>query len=156
MKNQAFSSKAKYAATLHFCQKFTKAILSVGTCEAHGEHLATGTDIFIPYMLSCRVADLIDNMLVLPPITVGYSAHYDAFPISLSLRYDTMTRVVFDILESTIRNGINKIFIMNGHDGNIASIEIASRQIKEKYPDAPIFENGVQLRDMLVLKRLLR
>ena len=26
----------------------------------------------------------------------------------------------------------------------------------EKYPDDPIFENGVQLRDMLVLKRLLR
>ena len=27
---------------------------------------------------------------------------------------------------------------MNGHDGNIAPIEIASRKIKEKYPDAQI------------------
>lgn len=27
---------------------------------------------------------------------------------------------------------------MNGHDGNIAPIEIASRKIKEKYPEAQI------------------
>ncbi|MFR2897927.1 hypothetical protein [Hungatella sp.] len=34
-------------------------------------------------------------------------------------------------MESVLRNGINKIFLMNGHDGNIAPIEIAARKIKE-------------------------
>ena len=42
------------------------------------------------------------------------------------------------MLESCIRQGIDEIFIMNGHDGNIAPIEIASRKIKEAYPDAKI------------------
>ena len=52
--------------------------------------------------------------------------------------YDTTTAVIYDIVESCIRQGINKIFLMNGHDGNIAPIEIASRKIKEAYPEAQI------------------
>ena len=117
---------------------YDKAILAVGSCEAHGHHLASGTDTLVSYMLSCQVADQVDGLLVLPPITVGYSAHYDTFPFTMTLSYDTVTQVIYDYLESTIRNGIEHIFILNGHDGNIAPIEIASRKIKEKYPQARI------------------
>lgn len=117
---------------------YNKAILAVGSCEAHGFHLAEGTDTIVSYKLACMIADRVDGMLVLPPVTVGYSAHYDSFPFTLTLGYDTVAQVVFDIIESVIRNGINRIFVMNGHDGNIAPIEIASRKIKEKYPDARI------------------
>ena len=77
-------------------------------------------------------------MLVLPPVMVGYSGHYDSFPFSLTLSYDTITQVIYDLIESVIRNGITRIFLMNGHDGNIAPIEIASRKIKEKYPEVQI------------------
>ena len=110
-------------------RNYDKAILSVGACEAHGQHLAEGTDTLLPYIMSNQIADQVEGLLVLPPITVGYSAHYDAFPFTLTLSYDTITSVVYDILESTIRNGILKIFIMNGHDGNISAIEVASRKI---------------------------
>lgn len=119
-------------------RKFNKAILAVGSCEAHGPHLAEGTDTFVSYMISCKIADEFEDMLVLPPITVGYSGHYDDFPFTITLSYDTEIQVIYDILESSIRQGIDKIFIMNGHDGNIAPIEIASRKIKEKYRDAKI------------------
>ncbi|MGF6375430.1 creatinine amidohydrolase [Clostridiales Family XIII bacterium PM5-7] len=118
--------------------KFNKAILSIGSCEAHGQHVAEGCDTLVSYMLSKQVADKIDGMLVLPPITVGYSAHYDTFPFTLTLSYDTTTQVIYDIVESCIRQGIDHIFLMNGHDGNIAPIEVASRKIKEVYPDAKI------------------
>ena len=118
--------------------KYDKAILAIGSCEAHGKHLAEGTDTIVSYKLSCMIADRLDGMLVLPPVTVGYSAHYDTFPFTLSLGYDTVTQVIYDLIESVLRNGINKIFLMNGHDGNIAPMEIASRKIKENYPDARI------------------
>lgn len=117
---------------------YDKAILAIGSCEAHGMHLAEGTDTIVSYKLSCMVADRVSGMLVLPPVTVGYSAHYDTFPFTMTLSYDTVTQVIYDMIESVLRNGINKIFLMNGHDGNIAPIEIASRKIKEKYPDARI------------------
>ena len=115
--------------------QFTKAILAIGSCEAHGQHIAEGCDTLVAYKLSKQIADRVDGMLVLPPVTVGYSGHYDSFPFSLTLSYDTTTQVIYDLIESVIRNGISHIFLMNGHDGNIAPIEIASRKIKEKDPD---------------------
>lgn len=57
---------------------------------------------------------------------------------SLTLSYDTITSVIYDMVESVIRNGITHIILMNGHDGNIAPIEIASRKIKEAYPEVQI------------------
>jgi len=117
---------------------YDKVILAVGSCEAHGMHLASGTDTLVSYLLSCRVAQEVERLLVLPPLTVGYSAHYDSFPFTLTLGYDTITQVICDVLESVLRNGIAHIFILNGHDGNIAPIEIASRKIKGRYPQARI------------------
>lgn len=117
---------------------FDKAIISIGSCEAHGMHLPEGTDTLVAYKLACQIAEHYDDILVLPPITVGYSAHYDTFPFTISLSYDTTTQVLYDVMESVLRNNIQKIIIINGHDGNIAPIEIASRKIKENYPKARI------------------
>ena len=100
---------------------FTKAIISIGSCEAHGQHIAEGCDTLVAYKLSKQIADQVDGMMVIPPITIGYSAHYDSFPFSLTLSYDTTIAVLYDTIESVLRNGINHIFIMNGHDGNIAA-----------------------------------
>jgi len=36
------------------------------------------------------------------------------------------------------REGIRKVFIMNGHDGNISPIEVASRSAKVAHPDFKI------------------
>ena len=117
---------------------FKKAVLAVGACEAHGQHLAEGCDTIVSYKLGKAIADELGDMLVLPPIPVGYSGHYDSFPFTLTLQYDTVTQVIYDIVESVLRNGIDTILIINGHDGNIAPIEVASRKIKEKYPSARI------------------
>ena len=64
--------------------KYDKAILAIGSCEAHGQHLASGTDTLVSYMLSCKVAERVKGLLVLPPMTVGYSGHYDSFPFTLT------------------------------------------------------------------------
>lgn len=119
-------------------EKFDKAILAVGSCENHGYHLPHGTDTFVSYMLAEKVAAQVKGLLVLPPITVGVSEHYAHFPFTLSLQFETMVAVLKDVLRSVIKNGIKKIFIMNGHDGNIAPIEIATRSIKCEFPDVKI------------------
>ncbi len=118
--------------------KFDKAIIAVGSCENHGHHLPFGTDTFVSALLAERVAEQVEGLLVLPPVNVGMSQHYAYFPFSLTLRPETLIAVLKDILESTVRNGIERIFIMNGHDGNIAPIEIAARAIKLAHPQAKI------------------
>lgn len=117
---------------------YDKAILALGSCECHGQHLAQGTDTLVSYMLSCKVAERIPGLLVLPPVTIGCSEHYATFPFTISLRFETMITVIKDILRTTYNNGIKHIFIMNGHDGNTAPAEIATRQIKVELPDIRI------------------
>lgn len=118
--------------------RFDKAILAVGSCENHGYHLPHGTDTFVSYMLAEKVAEQVEGLLVLPPVNVGYSEHYAHFPFTLSLSQDTLIAVLKDLMRSVIKNGIKRIFIMNGHDGNIAPIEIATRAIKMEFPDVRI------------------
>lgn len=117
---------------------FDKAILAVGSCENHGWHLPLGNDTHVSYKLAVKIAEKVDGLLVLPPVTVGYSEHYSHFPFTLSLKAETLIEVLKDILSSVVKNDIKKIFILNGHDGNIAPIEVASRAVKMMFPEVKI------------------
>lgn len=119
-------------------RKFDKAILAVGSLENHGNHLPFGTDTFVSYMLSKEVAERVEGLLVLPPIYYGMSEHYKDFSFTVSLRYETLTEVLKDVLLSLHREGIYKVFIFNGHDGNSAPIEVATRSIKVQHPEMKI------------------
>jgi creatinine amidohydrolase len=76
--------------------------------------------------------------MVLPPINYGFSAHYNKLPFVVSLQPETVTSIIKELLQEVIRNGIKKIIIINGHDGNIAPIELAARALKVQHPDVVI------------------
>ncbi len=118
--------------------KFDKAILAVGATEYHGEHLPYGTDTIVARRLAEEVAKRVDGLLVLPPIPYGMSLHYASFPIAVTLTSETLISALRDVFSSLIRHGINKLFIVNGHDGNIAPIEVATREFKMEHPEMKI------------------
>jgi creatinine amidohydrolase len=118
--------------------KFNKAMFNVGSLENHGGHLPFGTDCFVSYMLAKEVAAHFDDILLLPPLFYGMSEHYKDFSFTVSLRYETVTEVLRDILLSLHREGIHRVFIFNGHDGNSAPIEVAARSVKVAYPEMKI------------------
>ena len=115
-----------------------KAILAIGSCESHGGHLPYGTDTYIAYDIAIEVATRLDNTIVVPPLWFGMSQHYRHKPMCISLSNDTITRVMVDMLQSLVFWGINKIIIINGHDGNIPGIEISARNVKLEFPDIHI------------------
>jgi len=117
---------------------FDKVILPVGSTENHGFHLPYFTDMKVAYELSKMVAEKVDGLLVMPPISYGMSSHYAYFPMTIGVSAETLIHTLKDILEQVIKNGIKKIFIMNGHDGNIAPIEIAARETKIAHKDVVI------------------
>jgi len=117
---------------------FDKAIISVGSCESHGMHMPMGTDTHVAYKLSCEVADQVDGLLVLPPVAFGYSEHYSVAPFTASVKQETLILVLKDILQSLLNCGIKHVFFMNGHDGNIAPIEVAARDFKVTHPEMKI------------------
>ncbi len=117
---------------------FRKVILPLGSLESHGPHMPLGTDALTAYGLACEIAERIPGMGVLPAVPYGVSEHYKMFPFTVSLQYETMTRIIGDILESLWREGVHRIFVLNGHDGNIAPIEIACRTAKVAHPELKI------------------
>ena len=117
---------------------FEKVILPLGSLESHGPHLPFGTDAITAHMLAQRIAARVPNTAVLPPVNYGMSEHYKEFPFCISLNFETEIAILRDIFSSLYREGIRKVFIMNGHDGNIAPIEVAAREAKVAHPDFKI------------------
>lgn len=125
--------------------KNSLAILVVGACENHGDHMPFGSDFIFPIKLIHRVIARIlkkniiqSNCVLLPVLPYGVSLHHDKFQMTMTLEYSTMILVLKDIFLSILNNGIRKILVINGHDGNIAPIEIAARTVKNLNPDVII------------------
>jgi creatinine amidohydrolase len=116
----------------------TTAIIVLGACENHGDHMPFGADFIFPTEFLKRVSAKLNNVIILPFIPYGLSSHHNDYQMTISLQSETVVRIIRDICQSLIKNGILRILIVNGHDGNIAPIEIASRYIKNKYPTVVI------------------
>lgn len=112
-----------------------KIFLPIGSCESHGEHLPYGCDSLVCHQIALDLAERVENAVVAPPLWFGMSQHYRHKPMCLSLSDDTVIRVVRELLESVAFWGITKVLIVNGHDGNIAPIEIAARDFKVSHPN---------------------
>lgn len=122
----------------HSVNPETVALLVFGACENHGDHMPFGADFIMPYELAKRISNKYKNIIVYPPLPYGVSSHHKDFYMTISLEPETMIRVVRDILQSLASNNIKRILIINGHDGNIAPIELASRVVKEQHPEIVI------------------
>ncbi len=117
---------------------FDKAVLPLGSTEWHGEHLPFGTDALVAQSLAEAVAGRVDGMLLLPTMPYGMSEHYAKFPATLTLSGETLIRVVSEVIDSIHSHGINRLLVINGHDGNIAPIEISTREYRVAHPDMKI------------------
>lgn len=130
---------------------FDTAIVPIGACESHGDHMPFGTDGITSHMLAVRIAEQCQKTFVLPPNFLGYSGHYRHQPICISVSNDTQIRVLEDVLRSLHHWGIHKVLILNGHDGNIPCAEIAARNMKVAHKEMSIavFDWWVILQQML-------
>ena len=102
------------------------AIIPIGSIEQHGPHLPISTDSDIVTEIAFRLSEKI-NGLLLPTISYGISDEHFPF-FNLSVKKSTLTKILEDICESLIKNGISKILIINGHYGNLDSLKSFERK----------------------------
>ncbi|MBC8498857.1 creatininase family protein, partial [Candidatus Bathyarchaeota archaeon] len=114
---------------------FDKAVLAVGSTEYHGDHLPYGTDTLVAEHLAKAVADRVEGMLMLPPLPFGMSAHYSSFPLAVTLSTETLMRVLKEVFASLLKQGMERLLIVNGHDGNISPIDAAVREFRVEHPE---------------------
>lgn len=110
-----------------------RLILVVGSTEQHGRHLVLGSDVWQPWEIAQRVSER-TGVLLAPSINYGMSLHHLGFPGSLSLRPQTLTSILIDLLESAYEHGFRRILILNGHGGNIAALQVALAELLNELP----------------------
>jgi creatinine amidohydrolase/Fe(II)-dependent formamide hydrolase-like protein len=106
-----------------------------------------GTDWLCPEIIAHRAHDQHD-LLIAPTFGVGVAQHHLGFPGSLSLRPSTFIAAIEDWVLSLAGHGFDHIYFLNGHGGNVASIEAAFSQIYGRYSfhDSPGAENSCPFR----------
>ena len=104
----------------------TVVIIPLGATEQHGPHLPTQVDWRLAYEVSQRAARLMQGRqraLVTPAIPFGMSEHHMSLGGTLTLNFSAMAAVVGCVVRSAARHGFERIFVLNGHGGNIAALE---------------------------------
>ncbi|HXI03780.1 MAG TPA: creatininase family protein, partial [Candidatus Saccharimonadales bacterium] len=114
------------------------ALLPVGSIEQHGPHLPLDVDAWDADYTCRRVAAACrePRPIVLPGIPYGVSYHHDDFPGTLSIKPETLARIVYEVGMGAARHGITKLVIINGHGGNVPTLQFAAQNINR---DARIF-----------------
>jgi creatinine amidohydrolase len=109
------------------------ALLPVCAVEQHGPHLPVRVDAAINAGILARALQLIPDdlpLLVLPAQNVGKSDEHLAFPGTLSIHYETLARLWFDLAESVNRAGCRKIIFFNSHGGQPQLVDIVCRDLR--------------------------
>src|SRR3982750_854085 len=107
----------------------SKAILiPIGSTEQHGPNGLLGTDALCPEIIGKRAGDE-GGFLVGPTFNVGQAQHHMGFSGTITLRPSTMIAAMVDWSQSLVRHGFERIYWLNGHGGNIATINAAFSEI---------------------------
>src|SRR5919201_3733695 len=114
------------------------AMLPLGSLEFHGPHNPLGSDSIIISGIAERVA-VRTRALLFPTITFTQCpAHTANFRGTISIRPEVMTMYFADVLRNVLHLGFRKIFVLNGHDGNIGPARGAIAQVADEVKDTAL------------------
>lgn len=112
------------------------AVLPIAAVEQHGPHLPLAVDAAIAEHLCQRVqAQLTADQPIffLPSMAVGLSPEHEDYCGTLSLRPETALALWQDLAASVARAGLSKLLIFNTHGGNVGLMDVAARQIRQRW-----------------------
>ena len=102
-------------------------IIPLGSTEQHGPPGAIGTDALTAEAIALEVGRR-TGVLVTPAQAFGMAEHHLGFAGTMSLQPATLLAVLHDLVLSLARHGFERVFVINGHGGNIATTRAAFAQ----------------------------
>jgi creatinine amidohydrolase len=117
----------------------TVLLAPYAACEQHGPHLP----YFVDTLLCTAVAEgveraLPEQVLLLPTQWLGASAHHLPFFGTLTADLEQHVQLMVHPLSHYLAGGWRKVFLLNGHGGNIDTYHLALRQLHERFPEAEL------------------
>jgi creatinine amidohydrolase len=106
----------------------TVVVAPIAACEQHSRHLAVLTDT----VLVTGVAEGVERklpreVLLLPTLWFGASHHHLRFGATLSAQVETHIDLLVELLTPLLEDGYQRLLILNGHGGNIDTMQTALR-----------------------------
>jgi len=111
----------------HYLESCKGVIVPLGSTEQHGPTGAIGTDALTAEAVALELGRR-SGVLVTPAQAFGMAEHHLGFPGTVSLQPATLLAVLHDVVLSLARHGFTRIYVVNGHGGNIATTRAAFAQ----------------------------
>ena len=125
--------KSTWQEVEKYLQSSSGIIVPIGSTEQHGPTGLIGTDAITAEVVAIRIGEETGAM-VGPTISIGMAEHHMSFPGSMTMRPSTLTSVICDYVHSLVRHGFDRFMFVNGHGGNIPTVNSA---FYEAYATAP-------------------
>ena len=104
--------------------------------EQHSRHLAVLTDTVLVTGVAEGVEKrLPQSVVLLPTLWFGASHHHLRFGATLSASVDVHIDILCDLLTPLLEDGWKRVLILNGHGGNIDTMQTALRRLQPRYRD---------------------
>jgi creatinine amidohydrolase len=112
----------------------TVVLAPIAACEQHSRHLPTFTDTILVSGVAEGVEQRLPRqVLLLPTLWLGASSHHLRFGATLSAEVDTHITVLCDLLTPLLEDGYQRLLVLNGHGGNIDTMQVALRRLLPRY-----------------------
>lgn len=122
----------KWPDVKEYLENDQRIILPIGSTEQHSFWLPLGTDSMVAIALAEDAAKK-TNILVAPPLWMGWSPHHMALPGTITIRPEILIEFLFDEIESLVKHGFKKFVLVNGHRiVNVVWMQIAAQRAQEK------------------------
>lgn len=119
-RNSQFYVNCTWNEISNLDRRNTIILLPAGSIEQHGPHLPLDTDSLTAGFIAQKLAEMTGEfkVVVAPTLRYTYAKPSRVFPGTLSVDGETLIRLARDILRGFLKQGFEKILVLNAHMEN--------------------------------------